>query len=176
MADYWKNRSRLGVSIAVAAVALAFFTLVPFKYNRTVGYEVAFAGVDKNLALDSERLQAMLEKLGLHEASIDVTGCEATCNVKFSELKSPDDARLLMTVFEGSDKIRVLEDIKPLVVEVTGNLLDKTRARVFFANDEATKTDEELHEVVLECLGEGFEGGSMIWVSKTVDGDYISAH
>lgn len=171
MASYWKNRPRLGAGIAVAAVALAFFTLVPFKYDRTVGYEVAFAGVDKNLALDSDRLNEMLEKLGLHEATVDVTDCEATCNVKFSELKSADDARLLMTVFEGSDKIRVLEDIKPQVIEVAGNLLGKIHSRVFFADGEMNSTVEELHQVVIDCLGENYDCNSMIWVSKIVDGE-----
>ena len=67
MATIWNplsGRTRWSIGLVTATAVLAFLTLVPFSYERTVGYEVALAGVDKNLAMDEGKIRVLLEKTG----------------------------------------------------------------------------------------------------------------
>jgi len=94
------KRPRLGLSLGLFVILLAFVTLVPFKFEQTLGYEVAIAGVDKDLALDNDKVQMLFVKLGLDDAKFDVSDCEAVCNMTISELRSEEDVQIVVAAFD----------------------------------------------------------------------------
>ena len=178
--------SRVAVTAAVAVAALALFTLVPFTYQDTIGYEVAFAGVDKNIALDKTKLHEVLEQLGVEGAVVDVFGCEETCNLRITDLKSAQDARLVRVAFGNSKHMRLLyegdehsDGIKAVIKLKSGNLLDKAKNSFFTSihdNHEAASFGE-LHEIILEKLGHDFDPDVALWVSvdgKTFDSNSLT--
>ncbi|MFH2035288.1 MAG: hypothetical protein ABIJ45_02705, partial [Candidatus Zixiibacteriota bacterium] len=46
------QKPRYGVSTALIIIILLVVTLVPFKWEKTIGYKVALAAVDKDMALN----------------------------------------------------------------------------------------------------------------------------
>lgn len=180
------KRPRLGLSLGVAVVLLAFLTLVPFKFERTIGYEVAIAGVDKDLALDTEKVQMLFVKLGLDDAKFDVSDCEVTCNMKITHLKSENDARIIIAAFDelgnctleeineiqGEHSVSLLwyvkegNDVKFGDAEDgTVNALDITS----FFDDVDGKTKVYVSQVVSKLSSECGDSFN-IWVSKDEDG------
>ena len=81
-----KRRPSLGVTVGFAVVVLALITFIPFSFDNTVGYEVAIAGVNKDLAMDNEKINDLMAALGLENANVDVGDCESTCILKISDL------------------------------------------------------------------------------------------
>ncbi len=155
-----RKRSRLGLGIAVAAAVLAFLTLVPFTIERTVGYEVAVAGVDENLALDSDKLAEFLTQLGVGDACFDVTDCNKTCKVKISELKSPDDAAIVLAAFDEFDNVEVLKDICETILTANVSVLQMAQYNLqdnYQVNPRVICiSDDEAHDIVIERLGKDF--------------------
>ncbi|MDH4035146.1 MAG: hypothetical protein OEV80_15250, partial [candidate division Zixibacteria bacterium] len=74
----WWRPARV-VYASVALAALLAVALIPFQYDQTIGYAVAFAGVEKELAEDDEAICDLLFDLGLLEANVDVLECDTTC-------------------------------------------------------------------------------------------------
>jgi hypothetical protein len=165
LTDQIKRRPRIGMGVALIAATLLVATLVPFTYDRTIGYEVAFAGVNRDLAMDNDKINDMLAKLGVADALVDVSDCEATCLVTIRELDSPAEAKLVVTAFEGIDDVEVVEELKPIHVHESGNLVFIARAKIAEGHLEAL-TDEVAHQIVIELLGQEAHDGNLIWVEK----------
>ena len=148
-------RPRLSLGIAVAVLALAFVTLVPFKYDKTVGFEVAVAGVDKKLAFDEYKIQEMLGRLGIDAAEVNVVGCEQTCNLKISELETAEDCQVVLATFDkisGNELTLQLVECKEAAF---GSLIEhasNSANRVKF--DFQSEGFDEAHNVFIERLGD----------------------
>lgn len=165
------KKPRLGIGISVVAVILIASALIPISYNKTIGYEVAFAGVNKNLAMDQFKIQQLLSKLGIEGANVDVSGCEATCNVKITDLKSPDDANLVKATFKKIDNVKLLEDVHAMVESESGNVF-KTISISLSSDDASTcLTDSALQNIIIEKLGTDGEKEIMIWCSDSMSCD-----
>ncbi len=149
----FKNRSRLSIGLALATVALLAVTVIPFRYQDTIGYEVAFAGVNKDLALDSDKITALLLELGVQGATVDVSGCETTCNLKITDLKSLEDGQLLIAAFESGGAVHLTNELTPIVDTVSGNFLTKAHKAFFVSKEGDVPARGELFEVVLGRLG-----------------------
>lgn len=173
----FRKRPRVSVSIVTAVVVLAFLTLIPFKLDRTVGYEVAVAGVDKALALDGDRVTALLNQLGLEGAAVDVTDCAATCNVIIRELKSQKDADLVAAAFKSGGgtnvNLEIICDIRKIIGEESGSLLNHANNMVFFSIGDEDVGDAQA--ILVERLGEKCDGNAFIWMQylddSTVEGN-----
>ncbi|MCH9032097.1 MAG: T9SS type A sorting domain-containing protein [candidate division Zixibacteria bacterium] len=163
------NRPKLSLGVAVATVVLAFSTLVPFSYDKTIGYEVAFAGVDKNLALDGDKIQVFLRELGVDGAVVDVSGCEATCNLLITEIKSPEHARLVKIAFEKTGAVEVTHDIHALHERASGTLVELAKHNVWFGAINE-KSDEEIEEIIRLHFGDDFDGSIFITRNDPNDG------
>jgi len=152
-----KKRSRLSVSVGFVTLGLLAATLIPFTYQDTIGYEVAFAGVSKDLALDSDRIEELLEELGVEGARVYVTGCETTCNLKISDLKSPEDGKLLIAAFENGGAVQLTNDVTPIVETKEGNLFSKASHFVFVSDDfDGEFSADDLHNILVERLGQNY--------------------
>ncbi len=152
-----KKRSRLSLGVGFAMLGLLAATLIPFTYQDTIGYEVAFAGVNKNLALDSDRIEELLKELGVEGARVYVSGCEQTCNLTISDLKSPEDGKLLIAAFESGGAVQLTNDVTPMVDTKEGNLFTKASHYVFVSDDfDGEFSSEDLHSILVERLGQNY--------------------
>jgi len=128
-----KLRPRLSAGLAAALAVLLAGTLIPFKFDQTVGFEVAVAGVDRDLALNESKLQELqqyLTQLGLTAARIDVTGCQTTCNLVVSNLASSEDADVVANAFRQIAVSPVIS-INQIKEEVSGSTLRYAMRRIF---------------------------------------------
>jgi len=172
MAEFWKNKSgslRWGIGLSAAVVVLALVTLIPFSYERTVGYEVAFAGVDPALAMNEYRLQVMLEKLGVAGATVELGECEATCELKISDLKEMKECKILIHALQEMGNVEVIHEGLPLREDARGGLIELAEHNVFFSEGEVP-SDSEVHGYLVECLGEDYGTQMNVWVHE-VDGE-----
>lgn len=163
--NLFSKRPKLGIGLTAAVVALAVATLVPFTYDKTIGYEVAFAGVDRSLAMDSDKIKNLLLRLGVDDADINVSDCEATCTVLISELKSPNDAQIVKAAFNKIGNVKLLYDIQEMVSEESGNLLKKIKLDIITTSGNEFFSDEEASTFVMECIGDSLNG-EMVFVAK----------
>ena len=124
----WRPALGLGVTIAVSL--LAILTLVPFRYHRTVGYEVAFAGVNRELVEEDDRICDMLYTLGLPEAAVDVRDCDTTCRLTIIDLKSKEEVQLVVSALARANTGELTTDIVPIRASASGSLLDQANERI----------------------------------------------
>ncbi len=117
----------LAASLAMAALAL--FTLVPFSYDRTVGYDLTLAGVSLDLGEDDEVLCDMLHRLGLIEAGVDVHSCDSTCCLSILDLKTEQEAHMVVGVIARLSESAVTTDIVPIRARTSSSLLEKAMRR-----------------------------------------------
>lgn len=171
---FYSKRPTLSIGMGAVAVILLLSALIPVSYNKTIGYEVAFAGVDKNLALDSDKLNKLLVKLGIEGAEFEVSGCEATCNVHFTSLQSADDAKLVTAAFNHFGNVVLLEPIHETYEVKSGNFITKftTRAEsmperleIVIGDDLHFSSGENVAKVLIELLGEDYHQFG-IWVTS----------
>jgi hypothetical protein len=119
-----KRRPILSFGTIIAAALLLVLTLVPFKYNRIVGYEIAFDGVNKELGVDTERICDMLFDIGLNEADIDDLVCDTTCSMIIIDLKTKEEVRQVIAAFTAIDHVSLVTDVMPVRTIASGSLLD----------------------------------------------------
>jgi len=95
----------------IVIAAFVMLTLTPWKMGDAVGYEVAFAGVDKNLALDEEKFSVLLAELGMPEAEFNVQNCDdqQACQIKISALRSQEDVGKVVTAMYKIGNCELLE-------------------------------------------------------------------
>ncbi len=145
---FWR-RPRLSFSI-LGVFLLGFLTLVPFKFDDTIGYEVAIAGVDKNLALDESRLGELFSALGLSDAAYEVGDCDQTCVLKISDLNSEKDIKVLRVAFDklGNCTMGDIKEVQgrksePLVIYVKGIVAGGNLSAV---------SEDDVNHFVMKCL------------------------
>jgi hypothetical protein len=156
-------RPKLSAGLAAALVVLLAATLIPFKIDQTVGFEVAVAGVNRDLALNQEKLQEMLRRLGLNDARIEVKGCEATCNLVVSDLNSAKDAGLLRFAFEEVGGNEVVVETRPLDEGVSEPALFHFYHRISIKSNPQNVDEGEMQHIVIERLGTDFEGAPSLF-------------
>lgn len=153
-----RKKPRLGIGIATAVVVLLLGTLVPFTYDRTVGYEVAFAGVAPDVALDSEKIHDLLAKLGMEDAVVDVTDCDVKCNMKIGRLHSPEDAQLVLAAFHGWDAVEPDGELRTVSESSTGNVFELAHNGVRVIEFSSIGgSAQDIHRLLKERLGEEFD-------------------
>ncbi len=163
--NLFTKRPKLGIGLAVTIVALLISALVPFTYDNTIGYEVAFAGVDRTLAMDQDKIQDILLKLGVEDAAIDVSDCEATCKLFISDLKSSSDAQMIKAAFINIDQVELLHDIKEMVSKESGTLIHKVKIDLLSSSDNVFFSEDDAHKKVIEIFGDSMTA-ELIFISE----------
>ena len=110
----WVFGSRSGLRTAlvvgIIAIVVIFMAFVPFTFREKVGYEIAIAGVDRNIAQGSQDITPLLRALGMEDdkainllASLggdnvhfSVGECSETCHLRISDLKTERDVKLVV--------------------------------------------------------------------------------
>ncbi|MCP4569938.1 MAG: hypothetical protein GY841_20350 [FCB group bacterium] len=120
----------VGFGLAAVLTVITFLTLIPFNYTRTVGYEIAFDGVDKELADDVEGICDILFSLGLDQADVDILGCDSTCSLLIVDLKSPEEVEKVIAAFTDIDPSRLTSNVIPVQTRASGTLLDQANETI----------------------------------------------
>lgn len=180
LTNQFRKRPKLGFSVALAVILLVLATTVPFKFDKTLGYEVAIAGVDENLAVDNEKLEILLETIGLEDAKFTVDGCEVTCNIVISDLKSEDDVEIVKIAFEKMGNC-VVEDVLKITSEVSSSIAGVLNVEISGDDAESTVIDfnngGDVTTIVinlLDSLVEFTTDNFSIWISEDEDNSSIT--
>ncbi len=145
-----KRRPTLSFSMAALVVILLAATLIPFSFTRTIGYEVAIAGVDRELAVDTVKVNTLLTALGVRDAAVALGDCDTTCVLKISSLKSEDDVELVTTAFAELGDFDC-EGVRVICDTVAGTLLNKV-GRMAVVNRVASPGGETTHDIVIKTI------------------------
>ncbi len=124
-----KNYS-LAIGLAGAVVVILFLTLVPFKYDQTIGYKVAFAGVDQSYVNEDHAICDLLYNIGLLEADVDYQGCAETCSLTVIDLKSEAEANLVIAALNDAHPDAITSTVTPIRATTTATLLDKANEKI----------------------------------------------
>jgi hypothetical protein len=101
---------RTALVFGLVGVVIIFLVFVPFTFKEKVGYEIAIAGVDKNIAQGSQDITPLLRALGMEKEQatdlVDSLGgdkvrfsvgeCSETCHLRISDLKTERDVKLVV--------------------------------------------------------------------------------
>jgi hypothetical protein len=67
------SHRRFSIALVVAAAVFVFVVLVPFSYDRTIGYNLAYTGLDSKYDLPPEMLTEVLTTLGYRQVRVELT-------------------------------------------------------------------------------------------------------
>ncbi len=172
-----KSRPKTSFALIFGIVFLLFITIVPIKMNSTVGYEVALAGVNKDLAMDGDKVQELLIALGVSNANHELGECEQTCNLKIVDLKSEHDVQMVLTAFDELGTVE-LKDVFEVKGDDSHNILTHVKNVLFTNIVIDAHEDGPIHEFVvksLDSLHEKHEGMFNIFFSEdNIDGDNVN--
>ncbi len=143
------HRPKLSFSI-LGVLLLAFVTLVPLKFDDTIGYEVAIAGVDKNLALDESRLGELFSALGLSDADYEVGDCDQTCILKISDLNSENDLKIVQAAFDKMGNCTI-QDVKEIQGKRSEPIVIYVKKKVA-GGEISNVSEDDVDHFVVKCL------------------------
>ena len=93
------NHPRFSIGLVVAVCVFAFVVLVPFSYDRTVGYNLAYTGLDSKYDLPPEMLTEILTSLGYGQAGVQLAKNGSHLDYRITGLPSRTAAREASTAF-----------------------------------------------------------------------------
>lgn len=120
----------MAIGIVCAAAVFAFLTLFPFRYDRTVGYEVAVAGVDCNFTECDNVICELLYQIGLEDADVDFLGCNPTCSLTVIDLKTKEEAELVVAALNRVSPDPIKSNVVPIRTTTEATLLDKAHEKI----------------------------------------------
>ena len=106
----------LGITGSIAAVLLVVvISMLSLKPTVSADeYEVSIEGVEPHLVENNEVICDLLETNGLIEAGYDVTGCQKTCAVVIYNLKTKQEAELVVKLFHQLAQEHISSEIIPI--------------------------------------------------------------
>jgi hypothetical protein len=137
---------KLSFGIVFAVLVFALATLVPFEYQRTIGYQATFAGIDPAAGLNLARLENALGALGYDDAEfgLHATSSGVTCQISgLPSLYAVSEVSAAMAGMAGFDGE---PDVAPMIETVSGSLYAQVKCELgdFDDFDFKGKTDEEI--------------------------------
>ncbi len=123
-------RKRLGFAVGLAVAALLFFVLVPFSYDRVVGYDLTISGLPTGQQIEVETLVKALDALGIKGASVSVDYATPEMAVHITNLTDPDAAQKASAAFTTLTGLKGETDIEPRVETVSGSLYAQVQEKL----------------------------------------------
>ncbi|MCK5127355.1 MAG: hypothetical protein KAR42_13955 [candidate division Zixibacteria bacterium] len=120
----------LSFSLGTLFVVFCLFALIPFQYSKTIGYEVAFAGVDITIVEEDNFICDILCDLGLHDADVDVKGCNVTCSLLIIDLASKEDAEKVVEAFTLISDHNITSNVIPIKARKSATLLNRANDKI----------------------------------------------
>lgn len=164
----FKQRPRFSIGMAAIALVVLLSVLIPFKYQKPVGYEVAFAAADSDVTINEAGVKDFLARLGAGDASIDLSDSGQTCILRIKDIKSAREAQVITAAFEKLPHVEMSQGITPVWQDESGTIVELTANKIaLFLNKEESK--EQLTKLVLERLGENYSP-HIVWVREGTGG------
>lgn len=123
-----RPRPAFYLSTAAATIILVALAVVPFSFYRTVGYDLNLDGVSLELAQNDEHICDLLHRLGLFEAGVDVIDCDTTCSLSILDLKSEQEAILVVGAIARLNDADLTTSITPIRAKTSRSLLEHANA------------------------------------------------
>ena len=110
MASIFFPVTKQKLALAAVAVIILFAAVVPFNFREQVGYQIAIDGVEKDIAVNNQKITSLLgalgmekdkaitiaDSLGVSQVRLSLGQCTETCRLTISDLKTERDVRLMV--------------------------------------------------------------------------------
>ncbi|MEE9441440.1 MAG: hypothetical protein V3V99_02080 [candidate division Zixibacteria bacterium] len=117
------------ITLAALTIIIIISAVIPLKYKKTIGYEVAFSGVNKDLYDDDNVFCDLLQYLGLNDADIDFQGCQASCSLVVIDLKTEEEAMMVVSAFTQIDTDKITPQVITIQTNEMKTLLDQANEK-----------------------------------------------
>lgn len=147
-----RHRS-LSYGVVFAALVFAFVTLVPFEYQRTIGYTVTYAGIEGGEEWTPDQFATLLEAIGCDNVDVQITPDGATRRCVIAGLPSRHAVREANGLMASAVGFDGQPTVTPEHETVSGSLFAQVKDEldmrtvlpaVFSDLDLKNKTDEEI--------------------------------
>jgi hypothetical protein len=163
------DHPRLGVGLAVGALALAFLILVPLPYQRVAGYDVQFLSVSK--VIPGDQMGKALNSIGYGNIAVEVAAKQSGTDYKFASLPTLKAAKEVAAAFSALAATSVSPTITPRIETVSASLYAQARNKMIQieVNGEG-KTDEQIKaEIESKLAAQGYSG-SLVYLKTDSTG------
>lgn len=165
------RRPRLSLGLGAALAVILFVTLVPFSYQRTVGYEVSYDDVTAMPSQTKGVIDA-LKSIGYERVSISEMVAGGRGDYTITGLPTREAAREAAAVFAQLTGVDAEPSIESVVETVSGSLYAQVRDGLIRIEVDATgKSDAELEsEITAKLAANGFTN-TQVQVTTAPDGE-----
>jgi len=150
-------RKKLGFGLGLAAAALLFFTLVPFSYDRVVGYDVTISEIEPGPTVNINPIIQAMTGMGYDNVSVSTNYASTETSIWISGLPHKKAAQEASAVFSTLTGLEGDVEYTPKVETVSGSLYAQVKEQLFSVEITATgDTPEEIQasiESQLESMG-----------------------
>lgn len=123
-------KKRVGFAIGLAVAALLFFVLVPFSYDRVVGYDLSISGLPAGQQIDVGNITNALEALGIKGASVSADYSATGTAVRITNLTDPDAVQTASAAFTTLTGLKGETEVEPRVETVSGSLYAQVQEKL----------------------------------------------
>lgn len=153
-----KARPRMIAGLGMVVVLLIVATLVPFTYEKTVGYDATFAGIESQV--NDQTLMKAVKALGYDNISINSKSHGNLTDYTVANLPSEDAVREVSAAFYTLTGFNRSPEVTPVKSKVSGTLYaqakDQINKMVEVQVDATGKTDDEIRsEIETKLLQQG---------------------
>jgi hypothetical protein len=166
----FKSHPRFSLIFASAVAMLLFTILVPFSYQKTIGYQVEYAVGDASQVPSAEVINTALAAIGQNEAKATFTYSENTGKCLISVLPNMHAVRETQALIASIMGTFSDPKVSPIVEIVSGSLYAQAKDKVIKVEvDGSNKTDEQIQDEIKSKLeAQGFKG-TVVYVKSNRD-------
>lgn len=153
-----KSHPRFSLVFVSAVAVLLFVVLVPFSYQKTVGYQVEYAIGDAGQVPTAEVLNSALAAIGHSEAKATFAYSGETGKCRISVLPNMHAVQETQALFASIMGTFSSPKVSPVVETISGSLYAQVKDKMVKIEIDATnKTDEEIQQEIKDKLAaQGF--------------------
>lgn len=165
------SHPRFSIGLMAAVFVFVFVVLVPFSYDRTVGHNLAYTGLDSKYDLPPKMFTEILTSLGYGQAEVKLTRNGSSLDYRITGLPSETAAREASAAFTSLTGYSG-EPVMTLVARKTSaSLYAQVRDRLLEIKVEsADKSEDEIKAEIEEKLREQGFANPDVTVTLKPDG------
>ncbi|UCC44385.1 MAG: hypothetical protein JSU65_00185 [Candidatus Zixiibacteriota bacterium] len=148
--DQYEASPRLLAGVGLAAVVVAFITLVPFPASQIVGYQITLAGMNAGATVSTDVLVSTLAAVGYEGVQTSVAQEADLYVYSLAGLSSEEDARTIATALARVAVVDRKVVVKPIVLRVSAPLYAQAVERVRLVRRRPVKLVYEDGRLVLD--------------------------
>jgi hypothetical protein len=165
-----KAHPRFSLLFVSAMAVLIFVVLVPFSYQKTIGYQVEYAIGDVGQIPTAEALNSALGTIGYGDAKASFALSQNTGKCRISILPNMKAVRETQALFASIMGTFSSPEVSPVVEIVSGSLYAQAKDKIIKVEIDGTnKTDQQIQdEIKAKLEAQGFKG-SVVYIKSDRD-------